>query len=153
MLRLINLLTVLALLGCAAYAYNISYITLYDAERIHKAKADISRQHHEIAFLQAEWAHLVRPERLQALADRNLSLQPLALDQIVSADQLPNKTQQGDPLSAALSGLGLGDTTSSLAMKAHSTPLTPHDQHRPRRKPTKVTLAPPKTIADLLKMH
>lgn len=153
MLRLLNLLTVLALLGCAAYAYDISYITLYDAESIHKAKSDISRQHHEIAFLQAEWAHLVRPERLQALADKNLSLQPLALDQIVSADQLPDKTHQGDQLGAALSGLGLTSQAAAPVIMAHATPPTPHNQHRVVRKKTRVTLAPPKSIADLLKMH
>lgn len=153
MLRLINALTVLALLGCASYAYNVSYITLYDAESIHKAKADISRQRHEIAFLQAEWAHLVRPERLQALADRNLSLQPLALNQIVSADQLPARTNQGDPLAKALAGLGLPASSPSPVLMARASTTTPHNRHRMIHKPTKVTLAPPKSIADLLKMH
>ena len=48
-----------------------------------------------INVLRAEYAHLIRPDRLQALADKLLDMQPLALNQIVKADDLPEPRPEG----------------------------------------------------------
>ncbi len=70
-------------------------------------------------MLRAEWAHLTRPERIQALADKFLDLQPIALRQIVSADALPERTARTDAIGGKLESLGLAEPTN-----------TPHDGDR-----------------------
>ena len=53
------------------------------------AGRELGAQCDAIRLLRAEYAHLIRPDRLQALADKQLDMQPLALNQIVKADDLP----------------------------------------------------------------
>lgn len=134
MIRLFNILAVAALLGCAAYAYNISYQTIYYAEQQAKAKQDIAKETDEISFLKAEWAHLVRPQRVAELADKNLSLQPLALNQIVSLQSLPAKAPGVDMIGHKLDDLGLAQPTAtphSSALIATTTPkAVPTSAHR-----------------------
>ncbi len=56
-----------------------------------KLQHEIKLEQDQIGSLRAEWAHLTRPERIQALADKFLDLQPVALNQIVRAEALPGK--------------------------------------------------------------
>jgi len=57
--------------------------------------------------LRAEYAHLVRPDRLQELADQELDMQPLALSQIVKADDLPDRPSKVDSIGRKLESLGM----------------------------------------------
>ena len=76
MLRFLNIVAILALVGSAVYAYSIKYQTSYRAEQIVKDQASRSRQERDaIAVLRAEWSYMTRPERIQQLADRYLDLQ------------------------------------------------------------------------------
>ncbi len=109
MVRFLNLLAVIALVGAAIYAYSIKYETIFHAERIVKLKHEIKAEHEQIAMLRAEWAHLTRPERVQALADKFLELQPVALRQIVGADALPARTIRSDAIGGKLEALGLSE--------------------------------------------
>src|ERR1700753_933194 len=113
MVRFLNFIAVLALVGSAIYAYSIKYETIFHAERIVKLKHEIKAEQDEIALLRAEWAHLTRPERVQALADKFLDLQPVALHQIVSADALPERAAKTDAIGEKLGFLGLAAPTSA----------------------------------------
>ncbi|HTV31709.1 MAG TPA: hypothetical protein VME69_01180 [Methylocella sp.] len=107
MVRLLNILAIAALIGSAIYAYSIKYETIFHAETIVKLQHEIKREQDQIGMLRAEWAHLIRPERIQALADKFLDLQPLALGQIVKPEALPGKAQRGDAIAQKLEALGL----------------------------------------------
>lgn len=107
MVRFLNILAIAALIGSAIYAYSIKYETIFHAETIVKLKHEIKREEDQIGMLRAEWAHLIRPERVQALADKFLDLQSLALNQIVKPDALPAKAQRGDAIAQKLEALGL----------------------------------------------
>jgi cell division protein FtsL len=125
MVRFLNLLAVMALIGSAIYAYTIKYETIFHAEKIVKLNHEIKAEQDQIAMLRAEWTHLTRPERIQALADKLLDLQPVALHQIVSADALPTKAPKIDAIGRKLEALGLTEPTNTPREGAALGPTTP----------------------------
>ncbi len=75
--------------------FGVKYQTIYASEQIVKTRHQIAKERDAINLLRAEYAHLTRPDRLQALADKQLDMQPLALNQIVKADDLPEPGAEG----------------------------------------------------------
>jgi cell division protein FtsL len=108
-----NILAIAALIGSAIYAYTIKYETIFHAETIVKLQHEIKSEQDKIGVLRAEWAHLIRPERIQALADKFLDLQTIALTQIVKADALPAKAPRVDAIGRKLEALGLAGPTNT----------------------------------------
>jgi cell division protein FtsL len=113
MLRLLNILAIAFLVGSAIYAYSVKYDTIFQGERIVKLKHEVQREQDLIGMLRAEWAYLTRPERIAALADKFLDLQPSALNQAVRADALPEKGPRIDAIGNKLEALGLGEPTTT----------------------------------------
>lgn len=123
MLRLLNIVAILALVGSAVYAYSIKYQTAYRYEQIAKTKIEIKQERDAIAVLRAEWAYMTRPERLQPLADKYLpDLKPLQVTQLVPATALPQKARS-DSIGAKLTEIGLSLPATPAA--APATPTTP----------------------------
>ena len=89
MWRILHALAIAALIGSAAYVYGVKYRTIYASEQLVKTRHLVDKEKDAINLLRAEYAHLARPDRVQALADAKLGLQPLALSQIASVDDLP----------------------------------------------------------------
>lgn len=91
MRTVLYILTTLAVVGLAFWAYRENYATqqaLSDADRLH---ANIRNAHARLAVLRAEWAYQNRPERLRDLADLNfdrLGLLPLHPGQFGQVDQV-----------------------------------------------------------------
>jgi cell division protein FtsL len=112
-IRFLNLVAIAALVGSAIYAYSIKYETIFHAEEITKLRYQIKATHDSIDMLRAEWAHLARPERIEALSDKFLDLQPLALTQIVRADAIPEKAPKIDAIGRKLEALGLAEPTNT----------------------------------------
>jgi cell division protein FtsL len=112
MVRWLNVIAVLALLGSAVYAYRTKYETIFYAEQIAKLRNQNQRERDSIAVLQAEWAHLTRPTRIQSLADQHLDLKQLTVDQIVQVTDLPDQPPRQDSIGKKLELLGLGEGTS-----------------------------------------
>ena len=94
MWRLLHVVAIGALIASAVYVYTVKYQTIYASEQIVKTRHLIDKERDEINVLRAEYAHLTRPDRLQALADKQLEMQPLALNQIVKAGDLPEPAAQ-----------------------------------------------------------
>jgi len=136
MLRLLNIVAILALIGSAVYAYSIKYQTAYRAEQIAKTKIEIKQERDAIAVLRADWAYMTRPERLQPLADKYLpDLKPLQVTQLVSATALPQKSRN-DSIGDKLSEIGLGMSATPAA--AAATPTTPKSETKARAATPKV---------------
>ncbi|HEV7823179.1 MAG TPA: hypothetical protein VGO84_18485 [Burkholderiales bacterium] len=125
MIRFLNLLAIAALIGSAVYAYKIKYETIYRAEQINKMKHEILAERDAIGVLRAEWAHLARPERIQELATKYLDLQPLSLNQVVTASALPDKAARVDAIGRKLETLGLGEPTNTPRGKTAPSATTP----------------------------
>ena len=81
---------------CLALVVAVS-ITLYGVKyRAQSLEEDVARLHLKIGeeqdaigVLRAEWGYLTKPDRLQSLAGRHLSLRPLEASQIVTFGDLP----------------------------------------------------------------
>ncbi len=137
MIRILNVVAIAALVASAIYAYSIKYQTMFRAETVARLRAEIKTEQDRIGILRADWASLTRPERVQALADKLLDLQPLKLDQIVKVDALPDKAQRADAIGRKLEDLGLAEPTNtpSDVAGASTTPSsTPTSTPSPARK-------------------
>jgi len=130
MIRLLNLLAIFGLIGSAIYAYSIKYETIFHAEKLAELKHQIKAEKDSIGMLKAEWAHVIRPERVQQLSSKLLpELQPLALNQIVNADALPSKGMRVDEIGRKLEALGLAEPTNTPHDSALA-PATPSNTKR-----------------------
>ena len=113
MWRFLNVVSIVALIASAVYAYSIKYETIWYAEQIAKLKNRVNREHGELSGLRAEWAYLTRPERIDALANKYLDLQPMSLARIVKAADLPDRGPKVDAIGRKLDALGLGEAAST----------------------------------------
>lgn len=91
MRTLLYIITTLAVVGLAFWAYRENYATqaaLSQKDRLH---ASMRHAHDRLAVLRAEWAYQNRPDRLQDLAELNferLGLLPLHPDQFGYVDAI-----------------------------------------------------------------
>lgn len=130
MLRFLNVMVILALVGSAVYAYSTKYQTILRAEQINKMKHEVKSERDAIAVLRAEWSFLTRPERVQQLAEKHLDLQPLTVGQIVTAQSLPEKPERVDSIGRKLDALGLGGAATTPSSGAEPAPTTPKGKAR-----------------------
>lgn len=73
---------------CAFWAYRVNYATREALGRVAVLQAEITQERERMRMLNAEWAYLNRPDRLQALVDANqdeLQLVPLSPEQFGEA--------------------------------------------------------------------
>ena len=88
-LRILHLVVLAALVLAAADVYKIKYESTLQAERVVRLRNEIRREQDAIATLRAEWRKLDRPERIQQLAQRHLTLKPVETAQFDALDRLP----------------------------------------------------------------
>ncbi|MBV1904082.1 MAG: cell division protein FtsL [Marinosulfonomonas sp.] len=88
---LLYVLSALAVMGLAFWAYHENYKTQQALRDVEKLQRDIGGLREELGVLRAEWAYLNRPDRLRELADINydrLGLLPLTPQQFGRIDQI-----------------------------------------------------------------
>ena len=125
MWRLMHFAAIGALVASAVYVYSIKYQTIWWSEQIVKTRHTVEREQDAINILRAEYAFLTRPERLQALADKQLDMQPLALNQIVKPADLPEAQVKVDSIGRKIESLGLlGLSATPSAGMTGATPST-----------------------------
>jgi cell division protein FtsL len=121
--RILNLLAIGAVIASAGYVYGVKYQAIYASEQVVKTRHAINKERDAINLLRAEYAHLIRPDRLQELADKQLEMQPLALNQIVKAEDLPEPAPKVDSIGRKLESLGLfGQSATPSAGVTGATP-------------------------------
>jgi cell division protein FtsL len=89
--RLLHIVVLAALVLAAADVYKIKYESTLQAEKVAKLRAEMRREQDAIAMLRAEWSKLDRPDRLQDLAQRHLTLKPIETRQFDALDRLPER--------------------------------------------------------------
>ncbi|WP_019905499.1 hypothetical protein [Methylobacterium sp. 77] len=145
MIRLLNVVAILGLIGSAIYAYSIKYDTLYQAGQVSKAKSQLHKERQAIAVLRAEWQLLTRPDRLQAAVERHLALEPIGVNHLGRLADLPVRPDRGDEIGRLLAATATPKEKSSA--KNADEPRTT-GSITPRTTTTKpATMAKPTTTA------
>jgi hypothetical protein len=90
-MRIIHLLVIGALVFAAAYVYRIKMESTARTEMVLRLHAEVREQRDAIAALRAEWSKLDAPLRLQGLAERHLTLKPIAPNQYDDLKNLPER--------------------------------------------------------------
>jgi hypothetical protein len=88
---LLYVISFLAVLGLAFWAYRENYATQHQLKQMAAVQDEIAALRDEIAMQKAEWAYLNRPERLRVLASMNadrLGLMPIEPQQLAGADRV-----------------------------------------------------------------
>ncbi len=129
MVRILNVLAIAALIGAAIYAYSIKYQTIFYAEQVVHLQHEIRSEKNRIGMLRADFAHLSRPERIAALADRFLNMQEPSMMQIVGIDGLPENGPKDDEIARKLEALGLAEPTNT-PRDTTPDPITPSGKPR-----------------------
>jgi cell division protein FtsL len=80
-----------ALFLAAADVYTIKYESTLQAEKVAKLRGEIRREQDTIANLRAEWSKLDRPDRIQELAQRHLTLKAADIINYDPLDRLPER--------------------------------------------------------------
>ena len=125
MWRFMHGAAIAALIGSASYVYGVKYRTIYASEQLVKMSHQIDKEKDAINLLRAEYAHLARPDRVQALADSKLGLEPLALSQIATVDELPEARPKVDSIGRTLESLGFLRDTATPEVSASAADATP----------------------------
>lgn len=89
--RVLHVCVIAAFVLAAIDVYKIKYESTLQAERVAKLRAEIRREREAIAALRAEWSRLDRPDRIQELAGRHLTLRPIETKQFDGLASLPDK--------------------------------------------------------------
>jgi hypothetical protein len=111
MFRVLNLVSVFALLAAAGAVYHLKYSSTFEAQEIARLRSDIRAERDRMAILNAEWARRTSPDRIQALAENHLDMQPLDVDRMDNLSNLPAKPEQGsDALGGMIEALVDGPT-------------------------------------------
>jgi cell division protein FtsL len=124
MMKTLNVLAVIALIGSAIAAYSVKYETILMAEKLKKRQAERTREQQAVAVLQAEWNLLNRPARLEKIAMPEAGMQVLNVRQIVRAIDIPHAGADVDTIAKALDGTLTGSLVTPDATRK-STGRTP----------------------------
>jgi hypothetical protein len=128
-LRILNLIVVGVLILAAAYVYRIKFDSTVQAERLAKIRSEVRRERDAIAGLEAKWAELDNPARIEGLAKRFLPLKQIEPSQYSSLDQLPERppelVQPGsqDPIGAFLQDSDASPTATGSVIGAAKPPV------------------------------
>ena len=77
MKTLVYLMTGLAVMGLAFWAYHVNYDTQDRQSELRELQREIASLREGLGVLRAEWAYLNRPDRLRELVNLNFAALPL----------------------------------------------------------------------------
>lgn len=118
MVRILNILFLIAVVIGAATVYDLKLAANKSAQRVAELQREIGEEREAIRHLKAEWSLLNKPDRLQNLVERYndyLQLESLEVRQIVTADDLPARPVMLEPIGG--SGPQTGYAGSSMMVR------------------------------------
>ncbi|MCK0208021.1 hypothetical protein MWN33_08260 [Starkeya koreensis] len=119
MFRVLNAVSVIALLAAAGAVYHVKYSSAFEAQEIARLRTEIRQERDRIALMHAEWARRTAPDRIQALAEKHLDMQPLDVDHMDRLASLPAKPERNDDvLGGMIEALVDGPSTNPEAKAA-----------------------------------
>jgi hypothetical protein len=97
---MMRLATITALVTMFLLAYGVYHggaLARAEEAKLRRIERTIAQEHAKIKILNADWALLTKPERLQELAARHLALAPVAAAQFTQLASLPMRGQAATP--------------------------------------------------------
>ena len=116
MMRIFNIVLVVLMLGTATWTYNVKHNAERSLAEINALEQRIALEKDTISLLEADWAYLNQPSRLQTLSDlyaEELELRPTEATQLVYPEELPAAPvlPAGDPIADIIAGGATDDMT------------------------------------------
>ncbi len=114
MRNLFYVLTALAVMALAFWAYRENYRTQAELAEVRALQGEIGQLRESLSVLRAEWAYLNRPDRLRELADINferLGLLPLGPDQFGGVSEVHYPAVALPPITEPVDTIALGEAT------------------------------------------
>jgi cell division protein FtsL len=105
--RILNILAFVLLIGSAVAVYRIKYEAIFHAEDVARLERAIETERATITTLQTEWARLARPDRIETLAKQHLGLAVTRPEQTQTLASLPARPQTIDSIAQTIESLGL----------------------------------------------
>ncbi|QPC44879.1 hypothetical protein HW532_20570 [Kaustia mangrovi] len=96
MVKLINGALIALMLALAFWLYQLEYRSRGAEQEIARLNAAIRKEREMIGLLRAEWAHLTRPQRIEALARKHLDLVQLKPRQIIGPADIATRIPELD---------------------------------------------------------
>jgi cell division protein FtsL len=107
-MKLLNAFLVLCVLVAGFFAYSLEHQTRGLERKISKLERQIVEEREAIKFAKAEWSSLIRPDRLQEIAEQTLDVVPMKATQLITADEIKDRvpaepiikleTENADPI-------------------------------------------------------
>ena len=115
MFKLFNATLVCTVLISAFFLYSLEHSTRALERNIAKTEKQIVDEHERIKLLNAEWASLTKPDRLQKIAEEQLHLQTVKAQQFITPGEIATKVPQTPPVKLeAQSSDAIGDMLEKL---------------------------------------
>jgi cell division protein FtsL len=97
-IRAFNACLVLAVLAAAYVLYSLEHSIRGVERQMARAQAAVVNEKETIGLLNAEWSSLIRPERLQRLAEQHLKLKRISPEQFVKINELAARVPAEPPV-------------------------------------------------------
>ena len=91
MLRALNTMLVVAVLGAAFLIYSLEHRMRGAERRFAAVQVQIAEEREAMKLLSVEWSYLTRPARLERLARDELGLRPVEVLQIARPDEVAGR--------------------------------------------------------------
>jgi cell division protein FtsL len=92
MMKSVTLVWILLAVVVAGTLFRVSYRVEHLQKHLAAVNKQIAQEQENIRVLDAEWTYLNQPSRLEALAHKYLGMNHTTAVQIVSLEQVPNKS-------------------------------------------------------------
>jgi cell division protein FtsL len=90
-MKLLNAFLVICVLVAGFFAYSLEHQTRGIERKISKLEKKIEDEREAIKFAKAEWSSLIRPARLQELAEQTLDVVPMKATQLIKIEDIATR--------------------------------------------------------------
>lgn len=122
MIRALNLILLAVTVTFCFGFYRSTHEAREREAELRKVEAQIADERRAIGVLQAEWTLLSQPRKIQSMAERHLTLQPMRATQIAYLSDLPGRAAPAQDLSE-LAALPYAEPEGEILTGADAPPL------------------------------